>query len=67
MKGYWKLPEATAKAIDPDGWLHTGDVAEIYSDGQIRIKGRIKEIIVTSSGEKSRRMTLNRQSVWIRS
>ena len=52
MKGYWKLPEATAKAIDPDGWLHTGDVAEIYSDGQIRIKGRIKEIIVTSSGEK---------------
>ena len=52
MKGYWNRPEATAQAIDENGWLHTGDVAEIYSDGQIRIKGRIKEIIVTSTGEK---------------
>ena len=52
MKGYWHLPEATERAIDSDGWLHTGDVAEIYPDGHIKIKGRIKEIIVTSSGEK---------------
>ena len=52
MKGYWHRPEATEQILDKDGWLHTGDVAEIYEDGQIRIKGRIKEIIVTSTGEK---------------
>ena len=52
MKGYWNRPEATEQVLDSDGWLHTGDVAEIYEDGQIRIKGRIKEIIVTSTGEK---------------
>ncbi|MDL2059561.1 long-chain fatty acid--CoA ligase [Mesosutterella sp. AGMB02718] len=52
MKGYWHNQKATDEAIDSEGWLHTGDVAEIYEDGQISIKGRIKEIIVTSTGEK---------------
>ena len=51
MKGYWKRPEDTAKILSPDGWLGTGDQAEIVS-GRIYIKGRIKEIIVTSTGEK---------------
>jgi long-chain acyl-CoA synthetase len=51
MAGYWGHPEATRKAIDPEGWLHTGDLAEI-EDGAIRIHGRLKEILVTSSGEK---------------
>ncbi len=51
MKGYWKRPEDTAKTIAEDGWLGTGDQAEIV-DGRIRILGRIKEIIVTSTGEK---------------
>lgn len=51
MKGYWKRPEDTARALTADGWLHTGDQAEIQN-GRIRIKGRIKEIIVTSTGEK---------------
>ncbi|MFN4118153.1 AMP-dependent synthetase/ligase [Acidovorax sp.] len=51
MKGYWKRPEDTAKIISPDGWLGTGDQAEIVN-GRIYIKGRIKEIIVTSTGEK---------------
>jgi len=51
MLGYWHRPEDTARAIDADGWLHTGDQAEII-DGRIRIKGRIKDIIVTSTGEK---------------
>lgn len=52
MKGYWNRPEDTAKAIDADGWLHTGDQADLSDGGRIRIKGRIKEIIVTSVGEK---------------
>ncbi len=52
MKGYWNRPEATAEVFTPDGWFRTGDVAEIYGDGHIRITGRIKEIIVTSTGEK---------------
>jgi long-chain acyl-CoA synthetase len=50
MAGYLNRPEDTAKAIE-DGWLHTGDQAEIR-DGRIVIKGRIKDIIVTSTGEK---------------
>jgi long-chain acyl-CoA synthetase len=52
MKGYWKRPEDTAKTVAPDGWLGTGDQAEIVEKGRIRILGRIKEIIVTSTGEK---------------
>lgn len=52
MKGYWKRPEDTARVLDSDGWLSTGDVGEINEFGLLRIKGRIKEIIVTSTGEK---------------
>lgn len=51
MVGYWHRPEDTARALDPDGWLHTGDQAAI-EDGRLYIRGRIKEIIVTSTGEK---------------
>lgn len=51
MKGYWKREEETARILDTQGWLSTGDQAEIV-DGRIRILGRIKEIIVTSTGEK---------------
>lgn len=52
MNGYWNRPEDTAAILTDDGWLKTGDQADIFSDGHIRIKGRIKEIIVTSTGEK---------------
>ncbi|MCD8339554.1 MAG: long-chain fatty acid--CoA ligase [Burkholderiales bacterium] len=52
MKGYWKLPEETAAVFTEDGWFRTGDQAEISDAGGIRINGLIKEIIVTSSGEK---------------
>jgi long-chain acyl-CoA synthetase len=51
MLGYWGRPEDTAHVLEKDGWLHTGDRAEI-DNGLIRIKGRIKDIIVTSTGEK---------------
>ena len=51
MQGYWNQPDATARAIDADGWLHTGDVAEIR-EGYVAIRGRLKEILVTSTGEK---------------
>lgn len=51
MKGYWNRPEDTARSFTTDGWLRTGDQAAI-EEGRIRIKGRIKEIIVTSTGEK---------------
>lgn len=50
MRGYWKREEDTAKALT-DGWLRTGDQAAIVA-GRLRILGRIKEIIVTSTGEK---------------
>ncbi len=52
MKGYWKLPQETADVFTEDGWFKTGDQAEIADNGRIRINGRLKEIIVTSSGEK---------------
>ncbi len=52
MQGYWNRPDATAEIFTHDGWLRTGDVVSLYPDGHIRITGRIKEIIVTSTGEK---------------
>ncbi len=51
MKGYWGRPEDTARVLTADGWLSTGDQADVEG-GRIRIMGRIKEIIVTSTGEK---------------
>ena len=52
MLGYWNRPEATKNAFTDDGWLKTGDIGELSAQGTLRIKGRIKEIIVTSTGEK---------------
>ena len=46
MKGYYKMPEATAKAIDADGWLHTGDLACRTPEGNYRITGRLKDMII---------------------
>ena len=46
MKGYYKMPEATAAAIDKDGWLHTGDLARRTSEGYFKITGRIKDMII---------------------
>lgn len=51
MKSYYNLPDATAQAIDSEGWFHTGDVGEIDEDGFLSITGRIKDIIVTASGK----------------
>lgn len=46
MKGYYKMPEATAKTIDKEGWLHTGDLATVDEHGYYKITGRIKDMII---------------------
>ncbi|MCQ2440308.1 MAG: AMP-binding protein [Clostridia bacterium] len=46
MKGYYKMPKATASAIDAKGWLHTGDLACKTEDGNFRITGRLKDMII---------------------
>ncbi len=51
MRGYHRNPQVTAEAIDEAGFLHTGDLAEIDSEGFIRITGRKKELLKTSTGE----------------
>jgi len=49
--GYWRDPEATARTIDPDGWLHTGDVGEWVEGTHIKITDRMKDIIITAGGK----------------
>jgi long-chain acyl-CoA synthetase len=49
--GYWKMPEATARTIDSEGWLHTGDVGEWVGGTHIKIVDRIKDIIITAGGK----------------
>jgi fatty-acyl-CoA synthase len=46
MKGYYNMPEDTAKAISPDGWLHSGDLGVMDENGYLRVTGRIKDMII---------------------
>ena len=51
MAGYRNQPEKTAETIDADGWLATGDIAEIRADGNVKIVDRKKELLISESGK----------------
>jgi long-subunit acyl-CoA synthetase (AMP-forming) len=51
MPGYRNLPDKTAEALDADGWLHTGDIAEIDADGYVKLVDRKKELIISAAGK----------------
>ena len=47
MKGYYKMPEETAKVIDDEGWFHTGDLGVITKEGNLKITGRLKDMFIS--------------------
>ncbi|MGP9611016.1 AMP-binding protein, partial [Corynebacterium sp. AOP36-E1-14] len=46
MRGYWDMPEKTAEAVDPEGWMHSGDLGVMDTEGYVQVTGRIKDMVI---------------------
>ena len=53
MQGYYKNQEATSQIIDVNGWLHTGDLGTMDAEGYVTVRGRSKNMLLTSSGQNN--------------
>jgi fatty-acyl-CoA synthase len=67
MKGYYNMPEETAKAIDKDGWLHSGDIGVMDADGYLSITGRLKDMIIRGGENVYPRRSRTSSTIWMAS
>lgn len=65
MKGYFKNPEATANALDSEGWIYTGDVGHYNADGYVKVIDRTKELIKVNANQVSAQSNIRAEAYFL--